>query len=365
MNKIVTTRQLLFSVVMLSLAPIFRNIPKIVCQKAGPAGFLSIIPSALVTLLLAFIVFSFAKNFPAQNLYSIVKTITNTMVAKIFLILTLIWAVINITAALHFNAITAQGALTPFTPNAFLFTVMLLLAGYCLYNGIKVAMRISELLLIIILVVIAGLLYLSMQNFDALNLLPLTLSDTKNIITASPFSFCIFGFLIVYLFYADRLDSPQRKFTPFIVYTAVISLTTFLITLVTVGVQGAKLAGTYTFPIFSVIKRTSLLNIFERMEAFLILPSIVSDFVFISFFMSIIILSIKWLFSLKTVKYIAVPAFIGVYIIANLISYSKLNVENLYYEYVVILNSVFEVGLPIIFYLIYLLRRKHLVTNDI
>ena len=360
MSKIITSKQLFFAIVTLCLSPIYRNIPKILCEKSGNAGFLSIIFGLVLTLLLCYIIHTLVKNFPAQNIYGIIKTLTNTFVAKAFSVITLFWAIANIIYSLHFNVITVQGTISPYTTDSFLFGVLLLLTAYCLYSGIKTAMRISELVLIILLAVLGGLLIISFQNFDGMNLLPITFSDTGSVIKSAPYSACIFGFIFIYLFYADKLDRPQISFKPYIYFSLTVFIVATLVTVITIGVQGADLASTYTLPFFSVIKRTSLLNIFERMEAFLILPSIVSDFIYITFFMSIIILSIKWIFSLEKTKLVAVPCFIGVFIIASLVANSQFSIESFYYDYLVWVNSIYEYVIPLLFFIIYLIRRKKL-----
>ena len=359
MNKIITSRQIICAVIVMSLTMIHIHIPKSSAKIVGSAGYISIIIGALIALLTTYCVYLIMKKFPGYNVYDILKILLGTFLAKLIMVLTILWAGLNVITTLHYHSLIEQSTLMPFSPDSFIYFIMLALSAYCLYKGSKVAMRISELTLTLFLLLFTGLMLIGLSNFNVINLLPVTFYDTANIIKASPTSFSIFGLIIFALFYADKLNKPQKSFKPYAFYMLTVFLFAFFITIVTFGVQGAPLAATYNLPFNALVQRSSLFNLFERLEAFILFPTFISDFVQIVFFMSAIFLSIKWIFGLNKIKYSAIPIFISIYILALLLEKTPLTIVDIYNYYVVWINAGFEFILPIIIIIMAFIRRNY------
>ena len=363
MNKSITIRQIICAVIMLCITLIHEHIPKGSAQVAGNGGIISIILGAVIAVIIAYFVYYLIKSYPGCNIYDMMKISLGTFVAKTILVITLLWAGINLVTVLHFHALISQNTFIPFTPERQIFLYMLALVGYCLYKGIKVAMRISELLISLFIFNLIFLILVAIPHFQISNLLPITLADTPNIVKATPYSFTVFGLIIFALFYADKLDKPQSSFKPYLLYILTVFILAFSITVISIGVQGEKLTGEFTLPFGSVVKHSSLSVFFERLEAFLLLPSFVSDFVESAFFMSVLLLSIKWLFNMKKIGFVAVPVFIGIYIISLFVETTQFTLESFYKSCLIPINSGFILTLPLILVLATLIRKKRNAAN--
>lgn len=363
MNKTITIRQIICAFLVLSITLIHEHIPKSASKIAGSAGYISVIVGGIIGAFIAFCICFLIRNFPSKNIYEILEILVGKIGAKLVLILFFFWAGANVITVLHFHSLISQNTLMPFTPDRLIFFNMLALSAYCLCKGIKVAMRISELFVTLFILNLVFLLVVAMKDFDFVNLLPVSSSDTANIIIASPHSFSVFGLIFLALFYADKLEKPQTSFKPFGLYILVVFLLAFFISVVTIGTQGATLTANYTLPFGAVVKHSSLSAFFERLEVFLLLPTFISDFLEIVFFISVMLLSFKWVFNVKKPLYFAIFLFPAVYFTALILENTQFALEDFYENYLVIINSVFELCLPIIMVILTLVKKKYIAKK--
>lgn len=363
MNKTITNRQIICFTIILSITLIHEHIPKSVSKVAGSAGYLSIIIGGLLGLIIAYLTYFLLKTFPNKNIYEILQILVGKTLAKFTLILFFYWAAANVITVLHFHSLISQNTLMPFTPDRLIFFNMLTLCAYCLYKGVKVAMRISELFVTLFVLDLIFLVIVASKDFDFTNLLPVTFSDSVNIIKASPHSFSVFGLILISLFYADKLDKRQDKFRPYGLYILTVTLLALTATLITVGTQGANLTANYALPFGAVVKHSSLSTFFERLEIFFLLPTFISDFLQLVFFISVMLMSLKWIFNIKKMKLVSFAVFVALYFISLAVEKTNFSVDDFYYNYLVIFNSAFEITLPFLMFILTLIKKKYVFNN--
>lgn len=358
MTKTLTLRQVLFAYMLMMLSPILRHLPNYLTKVAGASGYLSVIVGAAAALVIAFCVYGLIKSFPAMNIYEMLESSFTVIGAKIIIFLYFIWVFFSLTMKSRFYAVTCQTTLISNAGNSTLYTIMLLLVGYTIYKGIKSVFRMSELLLTMFLIIIILLAVICMKDFDVLNLLPISVDNIMPVIKASPCSFNVMGVIIIALFFADRFDRYKSSPKPYVISVMTLSVLSLLISVVTVGTNGAKFTSKLVFPFYGVVRRSAFLNILERLEPFVIIPSVVSDFVFICVFTEIALLCIKWLFGLDDSKFLAIPLFVMLFFFALLFMKTQFESEHFYYSILLYLNPIFLYVIPVLLTVIALIKKR-------
>ena len=358
MTKNITLRQVLYTYILMILSPIIRHLPNYITKTSGAGGYVSILFGTLFSLIIIFSVRYLVKAFPAMNLYEILESAVTVIGAKIIIALYALWALFNITAKIQFYAITCQTTLISHSKATLLFSVILLIVAYCLYKGIKSAFRLSELLLVMFVVIIGLLAAICFRDFDYLNLLPLTLEGSVKSIRAVPATINVVGFIFIVLFFSDCFDKKYTSIKPYMRAGLCVAAISFVITLVSIGINGAQLTSKLTFPFYAVVRRSAFFNILERLEAFVVIPSIVSDFVYICVFSAIFLLCIKWLFGLYDTKFLIVPVLVLIYFFSLVSLKTQFESDMFYYNVLIYLNTVFLYVFPIVVSLIVFVKNK-------
>lgn len=364
MNKSLSLRQLLYTYIFIMIAPILRSLPNNVCKIAGSAGWISVILGLIFGIIGCICIWLFIRCFPACNFYEIIEKITSKPIAKIIISLYLFWAIINVFCKLPFYSLNYQTTLMTYSTNEFLLSVLMVLVGYALLKGVKTFFRLSELVLIIFLIVISLLVIIASSKFRLINLTPRT--SIGNVFVASSQSFSTIGYILMPIFFADRLDRHYTKFSSYFKAFAALSIICITISVTTIGTNGSELTSSLTFPFYTAVKRTSFLDILERLEEFVILPSALSDFVFICVFCAIIFLCLKWLFNLNNMKIYGIPILLNLYFIGLMFIKTQFEAESFYSHIFIYFDFLFLYIIPLILLIIAAVRGqlKSVSKND-
>lgn len=360
MKKEVSLRQIAYMYILISIAPILRQIPNSLASQAGRSGYLSPLWSILAIIPITAIIISLIKSFPGLNYYELMETILGKVLSKIVIFSYLIWLMITIPTKLNAYSLTLQFTLMPRTKTSFFLVTIVVLIFYGLSKGIRTIFRFAEFIVGPILILFLVLFIFAYSKIRPDYLIPVAYNNISDTIIASKNVLAVGGYIIIALFFADKygLRVSKKNINKLWVGTILFVILAFLVTVFTYGVTGADLAASLPFPFYITVKSISLFNIFERFEVLITLICIISDFISISIYSVILVRCFVWLFNLKEKTFLYVPLTVIVYYLTYFISSSQFEYEFFYKSILVNLNLVFQYLIPLFIGLIGLLKKK-------
>ncbi len=360
MKKEVSLRQIAYMYILITIAPILRQIPNALAYQAGRGGYLSPLWSTLGIIPITGIIISLIKSFPGLNFYELMETILGKVLAKILIFSYLIWFILTIATKLNSFSLTLQFTLMPRTKTSFFVVIIGILVLYSLAKGVKTIFRFAEFIVGPILILFLILFAFAISKIRPDYLIPIATNNLPDTILASKNVLAVGGYIIIALFFADKygLRVSKKNISKLWAAAGIFIITTFLITLFTYGVSGADLTATLPFPFYITVKSISLFNVLERLEVLITLLCIISDFISISIYSVILINCFVWLFNLKEKSFLYIPLTAIVYYLTYFISRSQFEFDFFYKNVLVNANIVFQYIVPLFIGLIGLLKRK-------
>ncbi len=361
MNKEVSLRQITFMYLFISLSSVLRQIPQALAWDGGRSGYLSPLWSVIITVPLTAIVILLLKSFPGLNIYEIMVQLVGKLLAKLLILVYLVWILISITAKVSIYNLTMQLTLMPKTRSDFFMVIMIVLVFYALMRGMKTVFRFSELTLSAILILFAIIFICAMGRIRPDYLLPVSTINLKNTVTASKHVIAVGGNIVLALFFADKFGISVGKEQYRKLWFGILTFTAlaFIITLFTFGISGTSLTKNLPFPFYIAVKSISFFNIFERFEVLVTLICILSDFVSICIFAILLLRCFQWLFNLQEEgNFLFVPLATMVFYLTYYLSSTQFEFNYLYRFIIVNLNLVFQYAIPLILAILCLIKRK-------
>jgi spore germination protein KB len=345
---------------LISISPIARQIPNKVAMIGGSSGYISCFISAFVILLLALILLQIIKKYSSLNIYKLIDNICGTLLGKVIIFFYLIWAIISCIIKISSYSLMMQTTLIPTMKNWFLILVMLLLVVYALSKGTKTILRFAEFSFLPIIFFLLGLVIFAIPLVDLKNLHSKSGLNIASNIAASKYVYTIGGNLILILFLGNRLSNEVTYATikkNILRCIGVFSLMALVSCVVTIGVNGYRLTGQLTYPLFTTIKSVSILNFMERFEAFITLSCFFSDFIIICIFITIIIDSLKWIIGSDKMNIITTILVILGISIVTFLNITQFELAYLYSNVMIFLNIIFQYVIPFLLALLLFFRK--------
>lgn len=362
MNKELSLRQIAYMFLFLCISPVLRQIPAALANEAGRSGYLSPLWAILTVIPLTGIILLLIKSFPGLNFYEIMIQLMGKFMAKLFILLYLIWFLMLLVSKVNIYSLTLQFTLMPKTRSDFLMIILVALVYYALLRGMKTVFRFAEFTLGPVLGFFAILIICALTRLRTDYLLPVSTIHLPDTILASVNVISVGGYIILALFFSDKLGisvSKQQKRKLWIAALSFIILS-FTVTIFTFGITGADLTANVPFPFYLSVKSISFFHVFERFEVLVTLICMLSDFISICVLATLLSRCIKWLFGLKTRGFLFMPLAMTVYFLTYLISSTQFEFDFLYRYVVVYLNLIFQYLIPFLMGLICLIKRKNI-----
>lgn len=361
-NREITFRQALYLFIFVSLAQVLRGLPSALVNEVGNAGYMSILIAVFPLLVLAGIIILLLKTYPEQNFFEILEKILGRFLAKVLVLLYIIWALTSAVLIMNQYTLTLQSTLMPYTKSNYFIIVMIILVFYAVHKGMKTIFRISELTLLPILLFLIIMILFGIPKFDPSNLVPIYVEEPESALFAAKYVYTIGGNLILLLFFADKYKDfkkyQDKSRTKLFLSVGLYSLIALVITVSTIAINGAQLTSKLPYSFFMTIKRISIFKVFERFETFITLITALSDFVAISIFVVIIIRCMKWLFNMEHVAYLELPIAAVVYYLTYYLSDTQFELDYFYNNIYIPMNIIYQYLLPIFIILIFFIRRS-------
>ncbi|HKL99968.1 MAG TPA: GerAB/ArcD/ProY family transporter [Mobilitalea sp.] len=362
MNKELSLRQIVYLYLFLSVSPILRQIPAALAGEAGRSGYLSPLWSILVLLPLTGIILLLIESFPGLNIYEIMVQLIGKILAKLIILTYMLWFLLLLTTKVSAYSMTIQFTLMPKTRSDFFMITLIVMVFYALLRGIKTIFRFSEFTLGPVIVFFIILIVCSLGRIRTDYLLPVSKVKLPSTIMASKNVISVGGFIIIALFFSDKLGITVSKLQKRKLWYGVLvfALLTFGITVFTFGITGANLTANLPFPFYISVKSISFFNIFERFEVLVTLICVLSDFIAICTLATLLTRSIQWLFDIKERGFLFVPLSIIVYYLTYLTTSTQFEFDFLYRYVIINLNLIYQFLIPFFLGVVCLIRRKNI-----
>lgn len=369
MKKELSYRQFVNVFLMITLATGFRQIPRVVAEVEGNGGVITILYSLVFTLALTGIIVYFLRTYPGKNIYDIWKETFGTIVAKIVILLYIIWAILNATTNLGFYTYHVQSTIMPYWKNWVFLLVMLLLVYETQRKGAKTIFRLSEFILgpvlvLLLLLVLSALPMIEKENITTYGVVSPT--QLKNQLA----QICsLGGYLFLGMFFSDLFFTrpEEKKKGQLRIFGGVVLFTVILmvVSLICIGINGSGMTNRFFYPFYVAVKSISFFGVLERLETIVVLLSILSDFVTLAIFLLVALHGTMWLLDTKkrtgNYTFIAIIVFILTFYICRNVYVTNAFATKL----LVWVNLIMEYGLPFLLFVICLLQqsRKHVSQN--
>lgn len=298
--------------------------------------------------------------FPGQNIYEIIQTLCGTFIAKVIILCYLLWILASAVMKMSMYTIMLQSTLMPSMKAGFIILVMIMLVVYGFSKGAKTLLRFSEFVLLPILFFVLLLIFCSLTKVEYVNLLPWLEEGIEPVLEASVSVFTIGGNLILILFFTKTVENKTSDppiWKRILLASVTFSSIALIVTVITIGINGAKLTAKLTYPLFTTIKSVSILNSFERLESFITLICMFSDFVSLSIYAVIIMYCLQWVFGKKYTHFYKILLgclAVGFLLFINIPQYK---IDDFYSNVIIYGNVIFQYLFPMIFYALSFIRK--------
>jgi spore germination protein KB len=250
-------------VVIMSTGVLF--VPGITVDKAEQSAWISVMLSLPAGLMALGLTNALGKRFPRQTLAQYAGLLAGKVLGKLtglgFLMFLLTVSVVIIT---EFSGYINNN-LMPETPKFVLNGLLSLIAAYAAAKGIEVIARVIQFILPIFLFAIMAITLLSIIDINLGNLLPLMETDLIKVISGAIAPSTWMGQIVILAVLFPALNIQQEALRKGVSALSGAGILLMLLTIVTIGIFGSKLAGDLIFPFHALAKYVKFMTI-ERLE---------------------------------------------------------------------------------------------------
>lgn len=140
-NEVITGKQLMFSLYSILIGMSILSISRSVVGDARPDGWIVIIASGLVPLIVILSTIFLFRRFQGLNFYTICKSILGNKLSKLILFVYIIYGILFCAVILRLFSNMMDTFALPKTPSVFIRLLMMLTSLYIVLGGIKTVAR--------------------------------------------------------------------------------------------------------------------------------------------------------------------------------------------------------------------------------
>lgn len=341
------------------------SLPNIMAEEVKTDGWVVILASGLIAILLMTLINSVAVKYPGKSMVEFGRELVPTPIANVISIIYMIEFMIIGGIILKFFSEVMNIFLLPRTPPQVISITMILLAIYMVRSGIEAMGRLFMVATIILLVptFVVGLSIVTDINID--NYFPILHTDPLTILKTIPKTISSFsGFQILFFvtFFVKEDKKNTRKYNIFAMMSIIIMYT--LTYLVTLGKYGTDKLEYQIWPVMSLMRSIQIPTAFvENIDALVMSIWMISVFTSLS----IALYGSSFIFSrlLKTdeMKPFVIPIAALIYITGTLPE--NIAQKIMYADKAIGFTSIITLGVvPILYYVISKVKEKRQVDTS-
>lgn len=356
-GRISTTQAVLLLMSMI-LPTAILTVPGITVRAARQDAWLSILAAAVAGLGISFLVTGLALRFPGKTLTEYLVEILGRWPGKIAGLLYIWWFFQMAAEVVREFGTFLVAAVMPDTPLIVFHVLGVAVTAYLVRNGLEVLARFNQLF-IPSAAFLAIVFLLSAKDMRLERVLPLFDAGLVPVLKGAAAPASWLGEIAVFAMLVPYLDRPQKAFRT--AAAAVLFSCFFLLAAIfeALLIFGPATADAWVYPVFNAVRVVSLANFLERLESVVMAAWMLGGFVKVGVFYYAAVLGSAQLFGLKDYRPLVLPA--GTIVVALSILLNENTVELLYFLSLVwppYALSIFEAGLPALFLVVALFRKK-------
>lgn len=283
MERTISSRQLLTLSFVSMLSPFLRLLPGPVTDQAGSASWVSAALSLVPIFLLSTAMTALLSRFPCGG--GLARAVMKTMgrfPGSLILSLWSLWLVFHSGFLLCSGADRFIATIYPgIQPTAFI----LVTAAICIIAAtgqIKAIARTSEIFQPLLLFVILLVVFFSLPEVEPTFLLPVTVSQTKDILFGVPLAAEGISVALVNAAFLSKFTTPEQNARKHLLWLIGITVLSVLFCAVAVGSLGKTYISALAYPFFILARDLSILSGVERIEALVVGLWLLPDFILIT-----------------------------------------------------------------------------------
>lgn len=354
----ISIRQAYIILLLALTAPTLRVVPNYIAQLAEEASWVTPFVALIPGILLIYVVNVLFQKYRDKSLYEVYVGVFGKIITKLIFVIYGVWLIVLCSLYLRMFGERFIGTLLFNADLNILLAIMILFVAIAGMKKFETLGRLSELLLIFIVVLFVAVTFAILPKIRLENLYPVTYYDTLPVLKSVIPVFSLFTYTTPLLLLGDKISHKDQlkkygKRTLFIMMTFFV----FLI-LSTVGLFGYSVNQQFIFPYYIVLNSVSLFGNVERLEALFISTWLASDFAIVLLFVFMITQTSKKLFHARKETWFVIPVCVIVYVLALMLFKSIHQVQFFARNILVYVNISLFAVLPLVALVVGKVRKK-------
>ena len=350
-NEKINYRQLIGMMSVGLFSPMIRLLPNSVARLAGNAAWLSPLVSLIPILAYLFFIRAFMKNCEKEEgMGEVICRAIGSVGGRIVLVLYVLWLTLYAGFILRYSGERLMSTVFYNGNLKFFVVVMCLLAIMGSIGKLSSAARSAEIFwpfLVLTLTVVFGF---SIMNLDVKKLLPISYRNALSVAEGALPIINVISPWVYGMFLRGYVTDSEKNIeqgTKRVIFLHVI-ITLLLVT--TIGTIGATGTSRMNNAFFVMIRTISLFNTLERVESIVISMWVLSDFVYITFVLTIVGEIVRIILNASSRRWFSLGAGIIAFFLAFLVAPNAFSLVKISEMLIPILNLIFVyIILPVIF----------------
>ncbi len=213
-NEKVSPSQLASVIILTMVGTGILTLPRALADEVGTDGWLVILFSGAISMLLLYAMGYIVKKLPGKNYLEILSATLTKPVAYVLVFLFIIYSIVLNSFLIRIFGEVIKMFLLFYTPIEVIMFTMLLTSIYLVRRGIETLGRLAEFMLPIVIILNVPLFLLTLQGTDFSNLLPVFQTPIKDLVMAIPtalFSFLGYEIMLVFGVFMNKPNKAPRS----------------------------------------------------------------------------------------------------------------------------------------------------------
>ncbi len=339
----------------------YTYLPIINTPPANQDMWLVVIASAFYVFIMSLPLLYLGNKFKGFSLLQYTEIIIGKHLGRMIGILLVVYFIFLDVMFLVLNMGFLGSSVMPETPLVVNMIFLIIPCIYSAYKGLIIHGRISEIFTPLILGTIILFTLLNYNNMDLAVFLPvLKGSDFKSFSFGAWSAATLFYEIVIIGLIAPDIEGENSFNKVFFYSTAIFTVFYVILVVSAFSVLGVKQAQHSNFPYYTTIQQISLLGFIERVESINMIGWFIG--VFINFSLQLYLVSeiLAQVFHTKSNRIFIIPVAIAIFTIAATTNITKgvVFTKILSHKFFPYINTTFIFFIPMILWILFLIRRK-------
>ncbi|OPX83509.1 MAG: Spore germination protein YndE [Pelotomaculum sp. PtaB.Bin104] len=361
----IDSKQAVFLMVSMVLPTAVLFVGAVIANLAKQDGWISILLSILVSLLIAWLAVNLSLRFPDKTLFQFPEVILGRWPGKVVAFLYLWWFThINYEILRQYGSLLVS-VFMPETPIIVFELLLIAITAYAVRNGLEVFVRVNQIILPIILLSVFALAILSSPEMNLKKLLPVFIENgAVPIIKGAVMPATWMAEIVTMAVLIPHLNKSKEAYKIAASATLITGFTLLITFVGEVTIFSPEVTATWFFPGINATRAIHLANFLERMEAVIMVIWVAGALMKICVFYWVTVLGSAQLLELKDYKPLVLP-FAVIFLALSIMAHDSIMDLLTYLGMFAPIYGliVFQVGIPLLLLLVAVIRGQGVKQN--